>query len=92
MSNAVYKLITANIKRDIDVITKYANLVTRTEDYLKECDWEDFDYWESYNDAVDLNFYRRGEGEPIKCVAYPVYNDNANYDDEYCVFISLEVS
>ena len=91
MSNEVYKLITANIKRDIDLITEYAKSITTTEGYLKECDWDDFDYWESYNDAVDLNFYRREEGEPIKCVAYPVYNDNANYDEEYAVIVPLEV-
>lgn len=91
MSNEVYRLITANIKRDIDLITEYAKSITTTEEYLKECDWDDFDYWDAYNDCVDLNFYRREEGEPIKCIAYPVYNDNANYDDEYAVIVPLEV-
>jgi len=98
MNNTDYKNTVKFIQSNLESITEYANSLVSTHDFLDalafagcEEDYIDFDYWDAYNDRVDLNFYGSEDGLTLLCTAYPVVNMVPNYDDVYSTKIAIEV-
>jgi hypothetical protein len=90
MNNTDYKNTVKFIQSNLESITDYAKALTNTHDFLDalafagcEEDFIDFDYWDAYNDSVDLNFYGSEDGLTLLCTAYPVVKLVPNYDEEY---------
>lgn len=86
------------IQRNLKKITKHANGVINTRDFLDELenmgcdeDYTDFDYWDAYGDNVDLNFYGSADGTELLCVAYPVVKGVVDTSKEYETKITLEI-
>ena len=50
--------------------------------------WELIDTWDSYGDSVDFNIVNDG-GYRLRCIAYPVINDNTCYDSDMATEIPL---